>query len=169
LNDLPARSPRQQLRRIVHRLPLWLRRCGLSGYERLLGIEWIVLTTRGRLTGRPHAVMLDAIGRDVEHGGWYVQPADPGAGWVRNVRADPRVLVEAGGRRRDAVAVEVTGPEGAEVVLRFIREHPRYARLVVRLVGYTPSIDVPDDVLRARLRDVVVFALREANARRPSP
>jgi deazaflavin-dependent oxidoreductase (nitroreductase family) len=146
--------------RALYRLPLRLRRLGVRGYERLLGVEWIALTTRGRRTGRPHTVMLDVIGREAASGGWYVQPAEPRAAWVANARANPDVTIEFDGQPRAAHAVEVTGDEGATAVLRFIREHPRYARLVVWLVGYTESVDVPDDELHRRLRSVVVFALR---------
>ena len=146
--------------RALYRLPLQLRRLGVRGYERLLGVEWIALTTRGRRSGRPHTVMLDVVGRDAAHDGWYVQPADARAAWVANARADPRVTVEIDGRPRAARAVEVTGEEGATAVLRFIRGHPLYARLIVWLVGYTESVDVPDEELHRRLRSVVVFALR---------
>jgi len=161
-------SPRPAWLRWLDRLQLRLRRYGIRGYERVLGIEWIVVTTRGRRSGRPHTVVLDVVGRDGADGGWYVQPAEPDAAWVRNVRADPHVVVEAGGRETPADAVEITGPDGAEVVLRFIRTHPRYARLVVRLVGYVHDVDVPDDALRAQLRSVIVFALRpRAQSDRP--
>jgi deazaflavin-dependent oxidoreductase (nitroreductase family) len=148
--------------RSLYRIPLWLRRRGVRGYERVLGIEWIVVTTRGRRTGRPHAVVVDVVGRDA--GGWYVQPADPRAQWVLNARADPHVTVEAGGRTIDVEAREITGPEGADVVLRFIRRHPWYAKLVVWLVGYVETTDLPDAELRARLHRAVVFALRLAGA-----
>jgi deazaflavin-dependent oxidoreductase (nitroreductase family) len=148
--------------RSLYRIPLWLRRHGIRGYERVLGIEWIVLTTRGRRTGRPHAVVVDVVGHDAR--GWYVQPADPHAQWVRNVRADPRITVEVGGRTIDAEAHEITGPEGADVVLRFIRSHPRYARVIVWLVRYVETTDLPDAELHARLRAAVVFALRPSGA-----
>ena len=145
--------------RALYRLPLVLRRFGIRGYERLLGIDWLALTTTGRRSGRPHTVMLDVIGRDAA-GAVYVQPAEPRAAWVLNARANAAVTVEVDGRTYVATAVEVTGAEGAAAVLRFIRTHPLYARLVVWLVGYTPTVDVPDDVLLERLRAVVVFALR---------
>lgn len=148
--------------RSLYRIPLWLRRHGVRGYERVLGIEWIVVTTRGRRTGRPHAVVVDVVGRDA--GGWYVQPADPRAQWVRNVRADPRVTVEAGGRTIEAEAREITGSEGADVVLRFIRTHPWYAKVVVWFVGYVETTDLPDAELHARLREAIVFALRPVGA-----
>lgn len=145
--------------RTLYRLPLLLRRFGIRGYERLLGVQWLALTTTGRRSRRPHTVMLDVVGRDV-NGGWYVQPSKPRAHWVLNARANPDIRVEVDGSAYAANAIEVTGDEGADVVLHFIRAHPLYARLVIWLVGYTPTVDVPDEVLRERLREVVVFALR---------
>jgi deazaflavin-dependent oxidoreductase (nitroreductase family) len=145
----------------LYGLPLWLHGLGVRGYERLLGIDWVVLTTRGRRSGEPRRVMLDAIGHDPETGTWYVQPADEArAQWLRNLRAHPIATVEVRGRSFEARASEITGPAGAEVVLRFIRTHPWYARLIVWLVGYVDRVDLPDDELRAKLRHVVVVALR---------
>jgi deazaflavin-dependent oxidoreductase (nitroreductase family) len=145
--------------RALYRLPLLLRRLGIRGYERLVGIDWLALTTTGRRSGQPHTVMLDVVGRNAA-GTVYVQPSRPRAAWVLNARANAAVTVDVDGRTYTATAVEVTGDEGADVVLRFIRSHPLYARLVVWLVGYTPTIDVPDEVLRERLHEVVVFSLR---------
>jgi deazaflavin-dependent oxidoreductase (nitroreductase family) len=156
-----------RLRRFLFRVPLRLRRWGIGGFERLLGVDWIVLTTRGRRTGRPHDVMLDVVGHDPAADTFFVQPADGRrADWVRNVTADARVLAEIHGRRFDARVVDVTGPEGAEVVLRFVRSHPWYARIVVWLVGYVDRLDVPDAVLRARLATTPVFAIRPEAASR---
>jgi len=147
-------------RRWLHRLPIQLHGLGIRGYERVLGVDWLLLTTTGRRTGRPRTVMVDAIDHDDETDTWYVQPAEPQADWLANLRADPRATVEVRGRRFAARAEEITGPRGADVILRFIRGHPRYARLVIALVGYVDSPDHSDDELRARLRDVPVVALR---------
>jgi deazaflavin-dependent oxidoreductase (nitroreductase family) len=161
LPGAPSGGAPARMRRTIDRIPLWLHRLGVRGYERLLGVDWIVLTTRGRRTHRPRTVVVDAIGHDEAADVWYVQPADERrAQWVRNLRAHPFAIVEVRGRRFEACATEVTGAEGAEIVLRFIRGHPRYARLVVWLVGYVDRIDHPDDELRALLRRVTVFALR---------
>jgi len=145
----------------MYRAPLWLYRAGVRGYERLIGIDWLVLTTRGRRTGAPRTVMVDVVGHDAATDTWYVQPADARhSDWLRNLRAHPVATVEVRGRRFRAHATEVTGTEGAEVVLRFIREHPRYARLIVWFIGYVDSVDRPDDELRERLSEVPVMALR---------
>jgi deazaflavin-dependent oxidoreductase (nitroreductase family) len=149
-----------RLSRLLHRAPIFFHRFGVRGYERLLGIDWILVTTRGRRTGRPHSVMLDIVGYDPATDSYYVQPADPGsAQWVRNVEVQPLVEAAARGRSFKANVREVTGPEGAEVVLRFVREHPWYARLIVWLVGYVETIDLPDDELRAQLARTPVYAI----------
>lgn len=146
-------------RRWLFRLPLLLHRVGIRGLERIVGIDWIVLETIGRRSGRPHAVVLDVVGE--APGVWYVQPAyGRGAAWVRNVDAEPFAWATIGGRRLRVRVTDVTGPEGAEVVLRFVRTHPWYARIVVWFVGYVDSIDRPDDVLRERLLTTPVRAIR---------
>jgi deazaflavin-dependent oxidoreductase (nitroreductase family) len=145
----------------LYRLPLALRRLGVRGYERVLGIDWLVLTTRGRRSGAPRDVMVDVIGHDPTTDTWYVQPADGRrANWFRNLRADPRATVAVRNRRFEATATDVTGPEGADVVLRFIRTHPLYARVIIWFVRYVDNIDHPDDTLRAKLTTVPVMALR---------
>lgn len=152
--------PQTALRRWLYRLPLLLRRAGIRGYERILGIDWIAVTTRGRRSGRPHTVVLDVIGRDEGADTWYVSPANGRRSeWVRNALADPDVTVEVGRRRAAARARDATGAEGAEVFLRFLRDHPRYARLVARLVDFADMTRAADDEVRTYGREVVVIAL----------
>jgi deazaflavin-dependent oxidoreductase (nitroreductase family) len=161
---------RSRLRRLLFRLPLHLHRLGIRGIERLIGIDWIVVTTSGRRSGRPHQVMLDVVGHDPARDTFYVQPADGRrADWVRNATADPRVTVEARGGRFEARVDDVTGAEGADVVLRFIRAHPWYARLIVWFVGYLDRVDQPDAELRAQLMDTPVFAIRVRRAEHATP
>ncbi len=144
-----------------HRAPLRLHRLGIRGLERLIGIDWIVITTRGRRSGVPREVMLDVIDHDEARDTWYVQPADGRrANWFQNLLANPTVTVEVRGRHFEATARDATGPEGADVVLRFIRTHPLYARLIVWMLRYVDSIDHPDETLRAQLTTVPVMALR---------
>jgi deazaflavin-dependent oxidoreductase (nitroreductase family) len=159
-------SPLAQPRRALYRLPLVLDRAGIPWLERafaaLLGVDWIVLETVGRRSGRPHVVMLDVVGRRDVPACWYVQPADGGSDWVRNVRRQPRVVARAGGRRFAARVRDASGAEGAEVVLRFLRTHPWYGRLIVWLVGYAHDIDRPDDVVRRDLERATLFAIEPA-------
>lgn len=156
------------LRRAVFRIPVLLHRAGIRGVERVLGIDWLLLTTTGRRSGRSHVVMLDAVGHDPASDTFYVQPADGRrADWVRNVAANPEVIAEVRGRRFEARVEDVTGPEGAEVVLHFIRSHPLYARIIVWFVGYVERVDVPDEQLRGALATTPVFAVRAVRKNTP--
>lgn len=158
-NRKPHSSP-GLVRRWLFRLPLLLHRVGIRGIERLIGIDWIVLTTTGRRSGRPHTVVLDVVGRDHARDVWYVQPAyGRDAAWVRNVEADPEARAEVDGRVLAVHVTDVTGPDGAEVVLRFLRRHPWYGRVIVWFVGYVDSVDRTDDDLRRRLAGTPVFAI----------
>jgi deazaflavin-dependent oxidoreductase (nitroreductase family) len=153
--------PRSFLTSTLYRVPLWLRSLGIRGYERVLGVEWLVLTTHGRRTHHEHSVMLDVVGHDEPTDTYYVQPADGRkSNWLKNVLEDPSPTIEIHGHTTRVTATDITGARGADVVLRFIRAHPLYARLIVWLVGYVESVDHPDDELRNRLETVPVIALR---------
>lgn len=167
----PARpSGPSPLWRALFRIPLVLHGLGLRGLERVVGIDWVVLTTRGRRTGKPHPVVLDVVHHDVAGDVHYVQPAyGRASGWVRNVLAHPTAWAEVRGRAFAVRVDDVTGPEGADAVLQFIRRHPRYARLVVWFVGYVDSIDRSDDELRAQLATTPVFSLRPITGAVDSP
>lgn len=168
-NRKPVTAP-GLVRRWLFRLPLFLHRVGIRGIERLIGIEWIVLTTTGRRSGRAHTVVLDVVGRDATRDLWYVQPAyGRGAAWVQNVLARPEATAQIGARRLRVRVTDVTGPEGAEVVLRFLRTHPWYGRVIVWFVGYVDSVDRSDDDLRARLAATPVFGIRTVGALASEP
>ena len=77
-----------------------------------------LLTTKGRKTGRPltNPVTL------VEHDGkrWLVAPYGP-VSWVRNARADGRVVVRRRLDRREYAVREVSAPEAGPVLKKYVR------------------------------------------------
>lgn len=148
------------IRRFLFRLPILLARAGLPAPRGLFGVEWIVLETVGRRTGRPHVVVLDVLARDAAADRWYVQPANgDAADWVRNVRREPRVTARAGTRRFPVIVRDVTGPQGADAMLRFVRGHPWYARVVAWFVGHARGLDRPDADLRRAFAALPTFAV----------
>lgn len=161
---MPASTRPGVIRRLLFRLPMLLERNGAAllvrGATRLLGIDWIVLETIGRRSGARHTVVLDVVGRDPERDIYYVQPAfGRSADWVRNTAVHPEVVARVGERRFPARVRDATGAEGAAVVLRFLRDHPLYARVIVWFVGYVERIDRPDDELLRDLQTTPVFAI----------
>ncbi len=152
------------LRRFLYRLPLVLEGSGLPALaQRVLGVDWIVLETVGRRTGRPHAVALDILHHDAEADRYYVQPAyGDAADWVRNVRRDARARARVGARRFEAGVRDVTGPEGAEAMLRFVAAHPWYARLIALFVGHVHGLGRPEPALRRDFERLTTFSVDAA-------
>ena len=157
------------LRRVIFRLPLQAERLAGQRLWRvaaaILGVEWIVLDTIGRRSGQRHTVVLDVVGRDAARDIYYVQPAaGRRSAWVHNVGAHPDIAARVGPRRLRVHVRDATGGEGAAVVLRFLRAHPWYARVIVWFVGYVDRIDRPDAELLSMLADTPVFALEVISA-----
>lgn len=126
----------------------------------LLGVEWMVLETIGRRSGRVHTVVLDVVGRDAARDIYYVQPADGRrSAWVANVGAHPEIAARVGPRHMRVRVRDATGAEGAAMVLGFLRTHPWYARVIVWFVGYVDRIDRPDAELLQLLSETPVFAV----------
>ncbi len=84
---------------------------GLVG-RRLVGNDMMLLTTRGRRTGKAHTVPLLCLpdGTDVvviaSWGGRNTHPE-----WYLNLLAEPAVEIQRGGRREPAVAIPMEEPE----------------------------------------------------------
>lgn len=121
-------------KRRLYRAPRVLFDAGFARAARRLGIPWILIRTRGRKTGREHAVVVDCLHE--EPGRWYVQSAfGRDADWVRNALADPAVEVETGTERVRATATILSREEAGAVASAIVAAHPVYARLVGIALG----------------------------------
>ncbi len=87
------------------RLPVGLYRLGLAEQ---LGRSTLLLTTRGRKTGRRRTTPLNYLAEgDVTY---VLSGSGPGSDWLRNLQADPLVQVRVGRRRFDALAEPIVDP-----------------------------------------------------------
>jgi deazaflavin-dependent oxidoreductase (nitroreductase family) len=134
----PSRPPlRERLARFLEpRLdralgPLFVRlyRLTRGGIARLYRVDALVLTTRGRRTGRERTVLLAYF----RHGEGFVvaaanggQPRHPA--WYHNLRATPLARVEIGARIIPVRAEELTADEAAAFWPAIVRRLPGYAR-----------------------------------------
>jgi deazaflavin-dependent oxidoreductase (nitroreductase family) len=87
------------------RLPVVLYRLGLADQ---LGRSTLLLTTRGRKTGRPRTTPLNYVAEgDVTY---VLSGMGPSSDWLRNLQADPQVQVQVGRRRFAARAERIVDP-----------------------------------------------------------
>lgn len=123
--------------RWLYRAPICIFRAGLAGWMRYVIVEWILITTRGRRTGRPHSVLVDLLARDPGSGALYVQSAyGRRSDWVRNVEATPEVEVRLRGRDVEARVSPVPREEALRAIEGYIAAHPVYSRLIAWFLGY---------------------------------
>jgi deazaflavin-dependent oxidoreductase (nitroreductase family) len=110
-----------------------------------------LLTTTGRVTGRPHTVPVVPI----DHAGarWLVAPYGP-VGWVHNARAAGTVTLRRG-RQRHAYTVREATPAEAGPVLK------RYVTIAARTRHrFAATIDAPVEAFIAEATDHPVFELQ---------
>ncbi len=124
LGRLPPPLRRRRLRPVVQRLSkaftrFELRRAragrGTVGGWVAGGVPVLLLTTTGRVSGRPHTTPL-LVHRERDGSMLLVAvngTADWDPDWLRNLRADARASVEVGSERHDVVATVLDGAERA--------------------------------------------------------
>src|SRR5713226_3507768 len=102
------RYPSGGLLRWFYKAPLVEWRLGLGPLLRRFRL--LVLTTRGRKTGKPQHTMLEHSMMD---GKAYIAPGwGQRTQWYQNIFADPRVTVQRGGKPYGAIARRVAADDG---------------------------------------------------------
>ncbi len=126
--------------RLLFRIPIGLYRLGLGPLiggipvGRGLRPGILVLTTRGRATGRPRTTALEY--RELE-GTFYVVAAwGRRSDWLRNIERDPRVRVAAGRRSfRGLATIPSTPAQRQEAVEAWLRTGRCVTAWFLRVVG----------------------------------
>jgi deazaflavin-dependent oxidoreductase (nitroreductase family) len=149
------------------RLNLALYRCVVPGYERIFGKHWMVVTTKGRRSGKPHRVLLDVVGHDPVTNRYYIQPGEGRrCDWVRNIEADPVVEVQIGRRQFRARVVDVSGPEGAHWLVAFAKRHPLQTMFVTWLMpDLKPPVGSDEEIKAWCATHLIMFGLDPFNDR----
>lgn len=140
---------------MARRIPRWLARAPIPLYRhglgRLLGRRLLLLEHRGRRSGLPRYVVLEAVDR--EPGSLFIASGyGPHSQWFRNVRADPRVRVWHGPDRGvPARATVLAGEENRRRLEVYRQRHRRAAAALGRTLGIAElrgSGPLPADVDR---------------------
>lgn len=151
---LPRLSRRERIGLLVHRgldrwlspLGVWVMRRSRGDVTKAFKVNALVLTTRGRRSGRERSVVLQFF-PDCE-AMVLVAANDGGAshpGWYHNLTATPEASVEVGGRRIPVRAEELADAEAAtwwERILAISPEYERYRRATARrfpILRLTPA------------------------------
>ena len=120
------------------KVPVYVARMGFAGWERLIGVEWMLLTTVGRKSGKKRYSMVDVLVHDKETDTYYIEVGfGKNSDWYRNIQASPVFEAQVGRRRFRATAEEMPLEQTGDVMVDFVRRRPAYARSVMKMVGVT--------------------------------
>ncbi|MFG3165100.1 nitroreductase family deazaflavin-dependent oxidoreductase [Streptomyces sp. NPDC048232] len=149
-------------RRMAARAPILLFRAGLGP---LLGRRLLLLHHVGRVSGSDRRVVLEVVAYEAPSRCWTVASGfGPRSDWYRNLRAQPKTVVQFGNRHHAVTARFLTSDDGADVMTDYGRRHPRTAR---RLCAY---LGLPADGTESALREAgrgIPFVRLDTDARPP--
>jgi deazaflavin-dependent oxidoreductase (nitroreductase family) len=120
------------------KIPVVIARMGFAGWERLIGVEWMLLTTVGRKSGKKRYSMVDVLLHDKESDTYFIEVGfGKRSDWYRNIQAHPNFKAQVGRRKFPATAEALPREKTADVMVEFVRKRPAYAKSVMKMVDIT--------------------------------
>ena len=124
------------LLKFFFKTPLLMHKLGFGGWERLIGAEWMLITTIGRKTGKRRETMVDVMDYNEANDTYYIEAAyGTRADWYKNIQSNPIFEAQVGRRKFKARAGALTTEGAAELLVRFYRQKPAYTRSVMAMAG----------------------------------
>jgi len=124
------------LLKFFFKMPLFMHKIGLGGWERLIGAQWMFITTIGRKTGKRREAMVDVMDYNKVNDTFYIEAAyGSRADWYKNIKSNPVFEAQVGRRKFKARAEELAEKDTGEMLVQFFRRKPAYTRSVMAMVG----------------------------------
>ena len=124
------------LLKFFFKTPLLMHKLGFGGWERLIGAQWMLITTIGRKTGKRRETMVDVMDYNEANDTYYIEAAyGTRADWYKNIQSNPIFEAQVGRRKFKARAGALSTEGAAELLVRFYRQKPAYTRSVMAMAG----------------------------------
>jgi deazaflavin-dependent oxidoreductase (nitroreductase family) len=140
--NLTARRP-HGIVRLLFRLPILLYKAHLGW---LVGRRFLLLTHKGRKSGRPRQTVLEVVeykqANDVliVASGWGNQ-----SDWYQNILKTPEVVVDFAGRQSERFAAIMSQTQAAQTLFEYSQKYPRAYRLLARELLGRPLKNTRED------------------------
>ena len=154
-------GPSPRTRRVAGRIlrsPAALDRRGLRWLYRVISpAPIVVLVHRGRRSGNTYKTPVEALSQDEDQ--IVVAPMwGTNSHWYRNILAGGLVEVHARGEERQVEWKRLSEEEAREANAAYLRDHPIYGRMILRMLMWVHDLD--GDPVEAVARGVPALALR---------
>ncbi len=144
------------------KMPLILYRLGLG---RMLGKRFMLLTHKGRRSGKVYRTVLAVLRFDEKTGEVLAVSPWSASNWYRNIQATPALEVETGGVRFAPTQRDLSPEEIAALFIEFRNEHSIFSRMVGRIPGWKIDSTYEEFLALARtLRGVAFYPANSAES-----
>lgn len=157
LRKIGESVPPNGLKLKLFRAPLYLYRFKL-GF--LMGERFILLEHWGRKSGNLNETVIEVIDQDkTDRKIFSASGFGEKSQWFKNIVVNGSVFVSIKNEKYKAIARVLPGNEATEVLLRYVKAHPKSIKGVARLSGYEID-DTEQDVIEfSRIVKIVEFTL----------
>jgi deazaflavin-dependent oxidoreductase (nitroreductase family) len=151
-------KPPSRFLKFFFKVPVWIHKMGLGGWERLIGAQWMLITTTGRKTGKLRETMVDVMDYDKMTDTYYIEAAyGARADWYRNIQSNPIFEAQVGRRKFKARAGALTNEGAGDMLVQFYRNKPAYTRSVMAMAGMKFK---DEDELRVIGKNLTLLAVK---------
>ncbi len=125
-----------RLLKFFFKMPLFMHKIGFGGWERIIGAQWMLITTIGRKTGKRRETMVDVMKYDKANDTYFIEAAyGARADWYKNIQSNPVFEAQVGRRKFTARAGALSTEGASELLVQFYRQKPAYTRSVMAMAG----------------------------------
>ena len=94
-----------------------------------------MLTNIGRKSGLKRQVVLEVLYQNKTSGEYYVLSGwGDKSDWFMNIRKNPEVVVNVGGKRFEAIAFQIMSGEAESVISKYAYKHPNAFRILSKRI-----------------------------------
>ena len=160
---LASTRPDRGLLKLLLRFPVKLYRARLGW---LLGDRFLMLSHKGRKSGKWHQAVLEVVRHDRGRGSYVVASGwGERADWLQNIMQTPGVVVQVGNRRFRAVAARLPLEQAARTLHDYAVKHPlAFRQLSGLLMGSSRRLDATMADCTALAKVVPLVELRPMRA-----
>ena len=139
------------------KIPVYFARIGFFGWEKIFGLDWMLLITTGRKSGRKRYSMVDILLYERETDTYYIEVGfGKKSDWYQNIQTNPIFEAHVYRRKFTAKAEELSVENAADMMVNFVRRRPLYSKSVMKVVGITIN---SESELRGMVSHMILLAI----------
>jgi deazaflavin-dependent oxidoreductase (nitroreductase family) len=156
MNNKLSEPPKGWLK-YFFKMPVYFARMGFLGWEKVFGLDWMLLITTGRKSGKKRYSMVDILSYEGEKDTYYIEVGfGRKSDWYQNIQANPIFEAQVYRRKFTAKAEELSIEKAADMMADFVKRRPLYARSVLKMVGITIN---SEEELRGMVSKMILLAI----------